>query len=127
MGPERPIVGIESVPGQRLDSFRRLRDHDTCFYSGEPGKVPARVLWKDAPEIPVSGLLSKQPAPRHRRRRSEAGLGSTEGKNRQNTLRFTGLRTLREGAVLTDNSNCQRISALPRGHMCRSLKRCVRS
>jgi len=72
-GAGAAIVGIESVQGSGWTVFDAFEIMIHVFTAENRAKYRLELLWKDAPEIPVSGLLTKQPAPRHRRAAAKPG------------------------------------------------------
>ena len=66
------IVGIESVQGSGWTVFDAFEIMVHVFTAENRAKYRLELLWKDAADIPVSGLLAKQPVPRRREKRPVA-------------------------------------------------------
>jgi ribosome-associated protein len=66
------IVGIESVQGSGWTVFDAFDVMVHVFTEDNRAKYRLELLWKDAADIPVPGLLAGKPAPRRRTRRAFA-------------------------------------------------------
>jgi ribosome-associated protein len=66
-GAGAAIVGIESVQGSGWTVFDAFEIMVHVFTAENRAKYRLELLWKDAAEIPVSGLLMSQTVPRRRR------------------------------------------------------------
>ena len=66
-GAGAAIVGIESIRGSGWTVFDAFEIMVHVFTAENRAKYRLELLWKDAAEIPVSGLLMRQTAPRRRR------------------------------------------------------------
>jgi ribosome-associated protein len=66
-GAGAPIIGMESAQGSGWTVFDAFDIMVHLFTAETRAKYRLELLWKDAAEILVSGLLTKRPAPRRKR------------------------------------------------------------
>ena len=71
-GAGEPIIGMESTQGSGWTVFDAFDVMVHLFTAENRAKYRLELLWKDAVEVPVDGLLAKQPAPRRKGRRPVA-------------------------------------------------------
>jgi ribosome-associated protein len=71
-GAGEPIIGMESSPGSGWTVFDAFDVMVHLFTAENRAKYRLELLWKDAIEIPVAGLLVKQPTLRRARRVKKA-------------------------------------------------------
>jgi ribosome-associated protein len=71
-GAGTAIVGIESVQGSGWTVFDAFDIMVHLFTSENRAKYRLELLWKDATDIPVSGLLTKEAPPRRKAKRPVA-------------------------------------------------------
>jgi len=71
-GAGAAIVGIESVQGSGWTVFDAFDIMVHVFTAENRGKYRLELLWKDAADIPVPGLLAKEEPPRRKAKRAVA-------------------------------------------------------
>jgi ribosome-associated protein len=67
-GAGEPIIGMESTQGSGWTVFDAFDIMVHLFTAENRAKYRLELLWKDAVEIPVPGLLAKRPVPQRKRR-----------------------------------------------------------